>query len=173
MKYWLISDTHFGHDKTIEFCGRPENFNELLLKGLNIVPVDSIFIHLGDICIGNDYDWHRKMFYELPRCRKILVRGNHDKKSNSWYYEIGWDFVCEQFRDTIFGKDILFSHVQVKDEGYDFNIHGHFHNSNHRRQEPQYTSILSEKNLLYAPETENYKPVNLEKFIVERFGGKG
>ena len=86
---------------------------------------------------------HKFIVDEL-KCKKILVKGNHDSKSNSWYLEHGWDFVCEEFKDTLYGKNILFSHYpKVWDGVYDLNIHGHFHNSDHRRHEEIF---LKEKN---------------------------
>ena len=29
MKQYIITDTHFGHEKMIEYCQRPKDFNEL------------------------------------------------------------------------------------------------------------------------------------------------
>ena len=165
MKIYIISDTHFNHNKPmIEWCGRPENFNELLWKGLEQLPSDCLLLHLGDICIGGDQEVHERLA-KLPY-KKILVKGNHDSKSNAWYLSHGWDFVCEEFKDTYFGKNILFSHMpKVWDGIYDIDIHGHFHNSDHRIQEPELFKIKNGYQKLYAPEYQHYLPVNLEKFI--------
>lgn len=158
---YIISDTHFNHtDKMIEYCGRPENYNELIWKNLKQLKDDDILIHLGDVCIGKDREVHKKL--QEFKFKKILVRGNHDKKSNSWYLNNGWDFVCEEFKDTLFGKNILFSHMpKVWDGVYDLNIHGHFHNSDHRRQEPELFKIKNGYQKLFALEYTNYKPINL------------
>src|SRR6056297_2346337 len=104
-KIWVIADTHFNHYKLIPDCGRPANFGELLKRGLKQPQKNDILIHLGDVCVGNDKEIHQDIIAKFPYT-KILVRGNHDGKSNNWYLNHGWDFVCEQFKDTYFGKSI-------------------------------------------------------------------
>ena len=166
MNVYIISDTHFNHkEKMVKWCGRPENYEELLTKNLRQLTEKDLLIHFGDITIGNVSIVHKFVISQL-RCRKILVRGNHDKKSNTWYLNNGWDFVCEEFKDTLFGKNILFSHFpKVWDGLYDINIHGHFHNSDHRRHEPEFLKIKNGYQKLFAVEYEDYKPVKLERFI--------
>ena len=46
MKIYAISDTHFGHNKLIEY-GRLKGFSELILKNLSKTEGD-ILIHCGD-----------------------------------------------------------------------------------------------------------------------------
>lgn len=176
MKIYLITDTHFNHDKMVEYCGRPQNFDELIWESLLNLPKNCILIHLGDICIGNDVFIH-DCIKDLPY-KKILVRGNHDRKSNNWYLEHCWDFVCDKFQDTYFGKKIMFSHVPaIDDGGFDINIHGHFHNTLHRLLEGKYVvdgekernerdlRVLTPKHKLLAIEYTDYKPVLLETLI--------
>ena len=166
MNIYVISDTHFNHtQKMIEYCGRPENFEDLLWKNLEQIHDGDLLIHLGDVCIGNDAAVHGMLMgYKF---KKFLVKGNHDRKSNTWYLQHGWDFVCEEFKDTLFGKNILFSHMpRVWDGVYDVNIHGHFHNSDHRRQEPDLFKIHNGYQKLYAPEYLDYKPIKLIDFLI-------
>jgi len=177
MKIYITTDTHFDHANMIKYCGRPENFNEIIWKGLEQIKNNDILIHLGDFCIGNDVENHFHLRGLLLKCKKILVRGNHDRKSDSWYLKHGWDFVCEQFRNTYFGQDILFSHTPKPDSGYDINIHGHFHNQLPRLLKGEWAvddeekrnhydlKALNPKSKLLALEETNYQPVNLEKFI--------
>ena len=71
-------------------------------------------MNLGDICIGKDEEWHLRLMDATSGFkRKILVRGNHDNKSYSWYYDHGWDFVCETMRMRFRGKEIVFSHMPI------------------------------------------------------------
>ncbi len=162
-KVWLISDTHFNHKKIIEYCGRPIDHELLLLSSMRQIPSEDVLLHLGDICVGND-SWTHKILDPLV-CKRWLIKGNHDRKSNSWYLEKGWDFVGTHIRDTYFGKDILFSHIPVVDNGYDLNIHGHFHNSNHRPREPELVKIKNPKQHLFSVELLGYKAMTLEHFI--------
>lgn len=88
MKVYATTDTHFGHEKLKTMGeGRPDDYNEKMLKNFNKVQGD-ILIHCGDFCIGEDVKWHEEFFKATAKIkRKILVRGNHDHKSNSWYYD--------------------------------------------------------------------------------------
>ena len=162
MNYWITTDTHFGHDKLINYCERPEGFEKLILKRLTAVlkPAD-ILIHLGDFCIGNDLDWHLR-FEEISSCRKWLIRGNHDKKTASWYLRNGWDFIANYIGIQMFGKKILLSHIPQEDNGFDINLHGHFHNSDHRRHEPELKAIQTEKHKVVMLE-HHYQPQLLRR----------
>jgi len=161
-KIWITTDTHFLHRKIVEYCYRPENFDELIWKGLELVKEDDLLIHLGDICIGGDRLVHEKL--RSFKFKKILVKGNHDKNSNSWYLRNGWDFVCNTFSDYYFGKNVLFSHIPHKDIGYDVNIHGHCHNKP-REHDPE----MNSKQILIAIENTKYRPVLLDTIIKNFF----
>lgn len=173
MKLYATSDTHFGHDKLQNLSGRPADFGERLLRDIKTHQGD-ILIHCGDFCIGNDVE-HTEKFMDAAKGfkRKILVVGNHDGKSDSWYYSHGWDFVCRSMSLKIFGKHVLFTHSPVYSnsslncEGYYppyyMNIHGHLHGDTDRHIEKN----LYEHKFHYdlAPETHEYKIVNLQKVI--------
>lgn len=161
---YVTTDTHFNHRKLEEFTGRPSNFEEQIHKWLVRLTSDDVLIHLGDICIGRDEDMHQRYIEPLV-CKKWLVKGNHDKKSNHWYLSHGWDFVATFIADTYFGKKILFSHVPQPIGDYDLNIHGHFHNSDHRRREPELLAIYTDKHRLVALENTDLKPVILEHLL--------
>lgn len=176
-KIWLITDTHLGHDKMVEYCGRPKNHSEIILKNLEVVKTGDTLIHLGDVCIGRDEHWHKELFLRLGfGISTFLLRGNHDKKSNQWYLEHGWDFVSESFSDHYFGQYITFSHIPIANV-QNINIHGHFHNNLHRLQQKQWVtpdeedrnmlllSGMNENHKLLALENTNYKPVLLEAFL--------
>lgn len=164
MKIWLTTDTHFNHDKMVELCGRPKNFEDLIYKHLKKIPKEDVLIHLGDICMGDDSIMHKKYIEPLV-CKKWLIRGNHDKKSVKWYLDHGWDFVGEQIIIKLFGKDIVFSHKPIqKIDICGLNIHGHFHNSKHR--DAEFENFYYEGfHKLLAIEYTNFQPVILEKFI--------
>ena len=108
---------------------------------------------------------HDKYIKSLE-CTKILVKGNHEHKSNNWYLNCGWNFVCKTFKDKYFGKKILFSHKpKVDDNDYDINLHGHFHNNEHRKLEPDLVAIKNDKQFCFILENTNYSPVLLETII--------
>lgn len=161
MKVYVISDTHFGHDKIIEYCNRPKNHEDLLYDSMDRIKSEDCLVHLGDVCIGDDAIEHEKI--SVISCHKVLVLGNHDTKSWSWYMEHGWDFVCESFKMEYCGKKICFSHKpQPWDGDWEINVHGHLHNLGHRDNEHK---ELKQWHRLYAPELMNYQPIELSKFI--------
>lgn len=174
MKIWLITDTHFNHDKMPEYCGRPIGFEELIMMGLARISPQDLLIHLGDVCVGKDEYWHERL-RALP-FKKWLVLGNHDHKSLSWYISHGWDYVGEEIKLKMFGKNILLSHTPLRGD-FDINIHGHFHNTLHRLLEKQWVTPdeekrnekdlgnLTPKHKLLAVEYTNYQPVLLSTFV--------
>ncbi len=161
MKIWVISDTHFEHvEKMMKWCGRPENYEELLFKAMSAIPEEDVLIHLGDICMGKDSDVHAKYIAPL-KCKKVLIKGNHDHKTLTWYMAHGWDVAMDMMYSEYFGKRILFSHKPQNDGDYDFNVHGHLHNSRHH--DTEYTP--NDKQRLVSVELSKYKLLNLEWII--------
>ena len=142
---------------------RPKDFQHKIYMGLQNINKNDVLIHLGDICIGDDSP-NNLFLTSSVDCKKILVRGNHDNKSDSWYYEHGWDFVCDLFVLKKFGKRIVFSHEPIPQHGADLNIHGHWHDNDHRI-EPDFYHWYGDKHRLLALEHTNYKPVELHKFL--------
>lgn len=173
---WITTDTHFGHRNMEIYCKRPHDFENRISKGLfNACKFGDILIHLGDVCIGKDEYWHNSCIIPL-NCKKWLIRGNHDKKSNTWYLSHGWDFVGEEFVLRYGNKNILFSHEPLpKRENIDVNIHGHIHNHLERllnkefvveHEQERNANWLNDydKNYhkLISLEETNYQPTNLK-----------
>lgn len=130
---WLISDTHFGHEKTCTVFKREdgsplrpfscaEEMDEFMIKAWNerVRPHDKVY-HLGDVVIN------RKCLSTLTRLNgdKVLIRGNHDIFKLEDY--------TQYFRD-IRGyhvmNGLILSHVPVHADSlarFGANIHGHLH----------------------------------------------
>ncbi len=151
MRIFIISDTHFGHFKLEQLEGRPRNALEKVIKNWNrMVKPDDLVIHLGDYIVGSSSNYEH-IIYSLNG-RKVLLLGNHDQKSYSWYIKNGFDFACEAFYWEYMGKRILFSHEpQEKNTKWDINIHGHLHSGRHRDEYE-----LTSEHLLFSLEEENY-----------------
>jgi len=168
MKYYITTDTHLFHNRLIEIAGRPEGFTKLILdNNQKTVKPDDVYVHLGDIGIGDDAGVHNELMGSLhPRTKKWLVKGNHDKKSDTWYLSHGWDFVSERLYLNKYGMKILFTHKPVGHNWtFDLNIHGHFHNNSIENYETELLHILSNRNYLLALEYMQYRPVSLERII--------
>ena len=121
---FLITDTHLGHQNMLKSCGRPARFTNLILDSCHkMVRSNDTLIHLGDVA-WNEEELMR--FMKLPG-HKVLVRGNHDKKSTPYYMEAGFDLVVDSMTMTLQGIQILFSHAPQYGHTADINIHGHQH----------------------------------------------
>lgn len=168
IRYYVTADTHFGHDKLIDIANRPIRHDDIMMKHhhnlLNRPLQKTVLIHLGDFCIGLDEKWHDEFMDQLAIGTKcILTKGNHDRKTDTWYYNHGWDFVGEMIILNVYGLRILMSHKPQENlHGCDFNIHGHLHNTVHHKE---YTGILTDKHILVAMEQTNYSPVSLQKLV--------
>ena len=160
MQIWLSTDTHFNHKKIIEYESRPINFEDKIFKGLLQIPENAMLIHLGDVCIGKDKEMMEKYIIPL-KCKKILIRGNHDKKSIGFYLK-GFDAVVDLMTLNVLGKKILFSHIPQPNGDYDINIHGHCHS---KKRIIEFEPTMHDKQKLLSIEKTNYQPVKLETFI--------
>lgn len=130
---WLISDTHFGHEKTCTVFKREdgtplrpfssaEEMDEFMIKAWNerVKPNDKVY-HLGDVVIS------RKFLSVLGRLNgdKVLIRGNHDIFRLEDY--------TQYFRDVRgyhVMNGLILSHVPVHADSlarFGANIHGHLH----------------------------------------------
>ena len=131
---FIVSDTHFGHEKCCTVFKRADGsplrdfahadeMNAVMIKRWNAVvrPQDKVY-HLGDVVIN------KKFLYILHQLngRKRLIRGNHDIFPTRTYLE---------YFDEIYGvrvlADMILSHIPLArdciSERYNVNVHGHLH----------------------------------------------
>ena len=163
MRLFVIADTHFGHTALSNRLNvRPQNFEERIIRNWRAsISDEDLVIHLGDIFLGKSTNWSDYL-PTLPG-RKVLIVGNHDKKSYNWYLDNGFDFVCRSFTWEIHGLNILFSHEPVANGNHDLNIHGHLHVDDERHPKPD-----DERCYLVSLESNGYRPEML-KTIVEKW----
>lgn len=165
MKTFLISDTHLNHGKIATYCDRPENFTDLIIKRWNerVRPEDTV-IHLGDVAIGPRPLVEPQI--RLLNGTKILVRGNHDKSSLSWWADHGFNFACD---GMIFRNCWLTHHpAESLPKGCDLNIHGHLHNvwdGFHRERLESPVKLNKPWQRLFAIEYTNFYPIEFDSFV--------
>lgn len=105
MRNYYIADTHFGHERIIEFDKRPfatteEMETELIRRWNSVVePGDTVYI-LGDFCWRVEKDWLRIL--DALKGNKVLIKGNHDLRRMS-------DKLKKQFQDI--------QHIKVIQDG--------------------------------------------------------
>lgn len=132
MKFFAISDTHFGHAKIIDYCNRPfssvEEMDEVMIKNWNeTVSNNDTVLHLGDFGLGNK-EYIASIVKRLNG-KKILILGNHDNWSEQTYRDMGFHTVS---RFPILWNDFyLLSHAPlppISDKLPYMQLYGHVHN---------------------------------------------
>ena len=142
---YVISDTHFGHKRIIEFesVARPfatiEEHDQALVERWNatVRPKDTVW-HLGDVFFGKD---GHQILARLNGLKK-LVLGNHDHHPLPIY---------QQYFSKIFGaaewSGCILTHVPVHPNQlirrYRRNIHGHMHSQ--CLNDPRYVCVSAER----------------------------
>lgn len=87
--------------------------NETLISNWNsVVSDDDIIYHLGDFCLS-DKTSIKKIASKLNG-HKILVRGNHDRVSVSFYESVGFEVLIHA-SIKLEEEKLLLSHVPVPD----------------------------------------------------------
>lgn len=161
---YIISDTHFGHKNIINFCDRPRNHEEIMIRNwTSTVEHDDTILHLGDVAFA-DIDYWVKTLEWLPG-KKILIKGNHDHtRTLKKFKKIGIE-VISPFVQEFDGQKIFFSHYpdEMTDLDWDINIHGHIHNNGLQMEGLTLDKIY--KNV--SVEVMNYRPVRLQKILTE------
>ena len=187
---WLISDTHFGHEKTCTVFTREdgsplrpfscaEEMDEFMVKAWNerVRPNDKVY-HLGDVVIN------RKFLHILGRLNgdKVLIRGNHDIFKMEDYAQYFRDIRAFDVKNGM-----IFSHVPVHPESlarFGCNIHGHLHANrvkkikgvNVETGELVYSDEVDPRYFNVSVEQIDFAPISLEevnKRIIEQGGQVG
>ena len=136
-KIWVFSDTHFNHKNIIKYSNLPfADLNEMtktLIKNWNKkIGKKDIVIHCGDFGFGRKSELVK--IGEQLNGYKILVMGNHDKHSKTFYKQI-FDEVYkgEPYCKEIYGKKVYFIHDPADSVKYgldpkqDIIFYGHTH----------------------------------------------
>ncbi len=165
MKYRIISDTHFWHQMLIDIWDREVWFENKINKSLMNIPKEDTLIHLWDILIWDDKNKHDKYIKSL-QCKKILVKWNHDRKSNSRYYDNWRGFVVDSFILNHLWKEIMFVHIPTQDteiralqKENRIVIHWHYHK--YWRTD----RLMKIKHILYSCEYESMQARKLEYMV--------
>lgn len=174
MNIYLISDTHFGHDR--EFIYNPRGFNsveemnETIIENWNkTVNQDDIVYHLGDLFNSDNTDFINNIIDRL-NCKSIsLIKGNHDTMMRLDIYR-KIDKIKEiKTADEIYYRDRYFylSHYPTltADLTSDpkhcvYNLHGHIHTKKKFYEDRPYMYNVS-------CDSQNCIPISLDKIMEE------
>jgi len=169
---WFTSDTHFCHDKIIEYCNRPfasvEEMNEALINNWNDrVSVGDIVYHTGDFLLGNNSNKIPEIVKRL-KGQIHLILGNHDQKRTK--HLVGFADIKSYKEVKYDNQRIILCHfpfkVWNKSHHGSWNLHGHSHGS--------LTRDYSIKQLDVGVDCWNYRPLSYEdvKLEMEKHGSK-
>lgn len=120
---WFTSDLHIGHDSVIKFSQRPfkdsQEMSEYIREkwNLKVKPEDQVIV-VGDVYFYLDKNQIKDYLSSLNG-KKILIRGNHDRKSREMY-AIGFDLVCEEMSMTIANERVTISHYPFRINKYKY-----------------------------------------------------
>lgn len=127
---WFISDTHFGHAKIIEYCGRPfssvDEMDMMLWHKWNeCVKDDDEVFFLGDFGFGSME--YLRWICSMLNGRKVCIRGNHDRSATAMK-KMGFDVVLEAAMIRVAGEKVVLQHEppMLVPHGC-FVLHGHTH----------------------------------------------
>lgn len=136
-KVAVTSDSHLYHNNIIEYCDRPfdtiDEMHDRIIKDWNsVVMPDDIIIHLGDYVCGGSFDQIKEITDQLNGY-KILIMGNHDRRSKTWFKNVGFDRIFK-YRWSI--GMYCFSHapqthLYLNSKNVRYNLHGHSHKHNY------------------------------------------
>lgn len=124
-KVYCATDWHLWvrKEKGKSECHKAKNFEEILKSVNETMTKDDILIYLGDLVDGEfqDKEELKSVLKTIPG-KKILVRGNNDLFTSTFYKSCGFCDVVESF----VWHNVVFSHMPCKNDN-DINIHGHIH----------------------------------------------
>lgn len=136
---WLISDTHFGHNKDFIWKARGfssvEEMNNTIIERWNeVVKDEDIVYHLGDVMLG-DLDTGMGILKQLKGNINLAI-GNHDTTNRIHEFNNLTNFNNIQFgyRLTHGKKSFILTHYPTLTGNFDnsktYSIHGHTHSPN-------------------------------------------
>jgi len=161
---WLISDTHFCHERILGFVDDGDNLirpgfadveamNEHMVERWNSVVKDGDLVyHMGDVYFGPQ---EFALYYlKQLKGRKRLIIGNHDDGKDTVLHKMFQKIsMWRNFREF----NVLLTHVPVHPatlgvRGCEYNAHGHIHQN----------TLGDEKYLNMCVEHHDYTPQHIE-----------
>lgn len=161
---WFTSDLHLGHKAAVDMCGRPfetvEEMTETLIMNFNscVRKDDTVYI-LGDLSHRITLEEANRLIARLNG-KKILCKGNHDKKYDPALFEEIHDFL-ELHVD---GMNISLMHYPMmewpKSRHGSVHLHGHIHSTGEYNLQQREDGILRYD---VGVDANHYFPVSLKQ----------
>lgn len=163
---YFTSDLHLGHNNIISLSHRPfssiEEMNKTLINNWNswVNKNDTIYI-LGDIAFKMKVEEVNQLIKKLNG-KKILIRGNHDKKYDESLFEEICDFKVIKYNGFVFSL----MHYPLLEWPHFFHqgIHLHGHQHNHK----DYNLKMREEGIRrydVGVDANEYRPISIEEIL--------
>lgn len=159
---WFTSDLHLGHRASIKMCDRPfasvEEMNKTIICNFNeCVKKNDIVYILGDVAHRMPVAEVNKMIGGLNG-KKILCKGNHDKRYDVTLFESIYDFV----EIAANGINISLMHYPMmswpKSRHGSLHLHGHIHSKGDYNIQQKNDGILRYD---VGVDANEYRPVSI------------
>lgn len=172
---YFIADTHFYHKSIIPYCERPfhsvDEMNSKMISNWNSVVTDRDTVYfLGDFGFASAPKL--KDIVSQLNGYKILVKGNHDRdRGETSWKSIGFNEVIDKPYELIYvdkynqTQKVLLSHEPIYISDYDFNIHGHIHDT---PLGDEFPNMNPNNHLCVSVERIKYTPISFQE-IRERY----
>jgi len=152
---WFTADTHFGHARIIDLCGRPfssvHDMNEAMIDRWNaIVSPRDVVWHLGDFAFAD----HQKYFSRLNG-EKHLIRGNHDQRGRM--KSAKWQSVSDLKEVTVNDSTVVLCHYALRTWNRAHYGSIHLYGHSHGKLPPTFNSLD------VGVDCWQYAPVSLEE----------
>ena len=138
MGLWFVSDTHFGHEKIIQYCKRPfasvAAHDDAIIRNWNarVRPGDTVW-HLGDFGFGKPAGM--AAILSQLNGHKRLILGNHDQPIKGAAAE-PWEWIgnyAELLVKEGDGQKVILAHYPFefwnRSHRGSWHFHGHCHGS--------------------------------------------
>ena len=118
---WFTADLHFCHKKILGFCpergytslfGTDGMHVDYIRRWNQVVDEDDTVFILGDFALGSASEM--KAIVHCLKGKKVLIRGNHDHKSDHWYLAAGFTAVTNSMLTCIGGETVSLSHYPLR-----------------------------------------------------------
>jgi calcineurin-like phosphoesterase family protein len=140
MTAYFTSDSHFGHQRIIEYCDRPfksvEEMNQSIIQRWNSkVGENDTLYFLGDWALGGGFKsaGEKARFYrEKINCKNIyLIWGNHDHSREDNLFKSQFVNCQDMMEINVDGKHITLCHYALKvwnkSHHGSWHLYGHSH----------------------------------------------
>lgn len=153
---FFYADPHFGHKNVIRYCNRPftsvSEMNTQLIKNFNkVVGHDDVVYILGDFSFLNTISTTEIL--KSLNGYKFLIKGNHDRKTNTAYRKMGFTEVYD--KPIVLMNCFILSHEPIDENvGNMINIYGHLHQNATNNSSMKFCACV---------EKTDYKPISLDE----------